>query len=152
MFLNLLDILAKQMRWEALLSMLKVFANGLSEFIKTRVAYITAERFCLSYATRSTHYFENFTSGCQELLYMSCLMTKPTKWLCAQRRLRSAWAFAQSDQSLLCAQCVAKDPSFLHGDSDDSDQTGWMPRLIRVFAGCTCHFVGFVMRQLTWFK
>ena len=31
---------------------------------------------------------------------MSGLMTKPTKWLCAQRRLRSAWAFAQSDQSL----------------------------------------------------
>ena len=29
-------------------------------------------------------------------------MTKPTKWLCAQRSLRSAWAFAQSDQSLRC--------------------------------------------------
>ena len=33
-------------------------------------------------------------------------MTKPTKWLCAQRRLRSdwasAWASAQSDQSLHC--------------------------------------------------
>ena len=28
-------------------------------------------------------------------------MTKPTKWLCAQRRLRSAWASAQSDQSSL---------------------------------------------------
>ena len=31
---------------------------------------------------------------------MSRLMTKPTKWLCAQRRLRSAWASAHSDQSL----------------------------------------------------
>ena len=30
----------------------------------------------------------------------------------------------------------------------DSDQTGWMPRLIWVFAGRTCHFVGFVMRRL----
>ena len=29
-------------------------------------------------------------------------MTKPAKWLCAQRRLRSAWASAQSDQSLRC--------------------------------------------------
>ena len=29
-------------------------------------------------------------------------MTKPTMWLCAQRRLRSAWASAQSDQSLRC--------------------------------------------------
>ena len=37
----------------------------------------------------------------------------------------------------LCAQWVAKDPSFLHADSEDSDQTGRMPRLIWVFAGCT---------------
>ena len=29
-------------------------------------------------------------------------MSKPTKWVCAQRRLRSAWASAQSDQSLRC--------------------------------------------------
>ena len=35
--------------------------------------------------------------------YMSRDMTKPTKWVCAQRRLRSAWASAQSDQSLRCA-------------------------------------------------
>ena len=76
-------------------------------------------------------------------------MTKPTKW-CAQRRLRSAWASAQSDQSSLCTRWVAKDPSFPHADSEDSDQTGRMPRLIWVFAGRTCHFVGFVMRQLKW--
>ena len=34
---------------------------------------------------------------------MSHLMTKPTKWLCTQQRLRSAWASAQSEQSLRCA-------------------------------------------------
>ena len=34
---------------------------------------------------------------------MSHDITKPTKWVCAQRRLRSAWASAQSDQSLRCA-------------------------------------------------
>ena len=33
---------------------------------------------------------------------LSCDMTKPTKWVCAQRKLRSAWAFVQSDQSLRC--------------------------------------------------
>ena len=33
-------------------------------------------------------------------------------------------------ESSLCAQWVAKDPSFLHVDSEDSDQTGRMPRLI----------------------
>ena len=32
--------------------------------------------------------------------------------------------------------------------SKDSAQTGWMPRLIWVFAGHTCHFVGFIMRRL----
>ena len=144
---------------------------------------------------------------------MSHLMTKPTKWLCAQWRLRSAWASGLStifwkiiaslwvymlsllflyiydtkygyvrnmahqfqtmlnifhqynwaatwkktnnvtvrpaktqvslgirpvwSESLLCAQWVAKDPSFLHVHSKDSDQTGWMPRLIWVFAGHT---------------
>ena len=37
----------------------------------------------------------------------------------------------------LSAQWVAKDPNFLHADSEDSDQTGRMPRLIWVFAGRT---------------
>ena len=51
-------------------------------------------------------------------------------------------------ESSLCTQWVAKDPNFLHAVSKDSDQTGQMPRLISVFAGHTCHFVGFVMRRL----
>ena len=34
--------------------------------------------------------------------------------------------------------------------SENSDQTRQMPRLIWVFAGCICHFVGFVMRRLKW--
>ena len=32
-----------------------------------------------------------------------------------------------------------------------TDQTRQMPMLIRVFAGRTYHFVGFVMRRLIWF-
>ena len=44
--------------------------------------------------------------------------------LCVQRRLRSAWASAHSDQSSLCAFWVAKDPMFLQKDSEDSEQTG----------------------------
>ena len=51
--------------------------------------------------------------------------------------LRSAWTSTQSDQSSLCTQWVAKDQSFLHADSKDSDQTGRMPRLIWVFTGRT---------------
>ena len=78
--------------------------------------------------------------------YLNRLMTKPTKWLCAQRRLRPAWASSQSDQeSLLCTQWVAKDQSFFHADSKDSDQTGWMPMLICVFAGHTA-----ILFVLSW--
>ena len=51
-------------------------------------------------------------------------------------------------ESSLCAQWVAKDPSFLNADSEDSDQTGRMPRLFGVFPGRTCRFVGFVTRRL----
>ena len=47
----------------------------------------------------------NFQANC-----MSRNMTKPIKWLCAQRRLRSAWASAQSDQNLRCPQEEALDP------------------------------------------
>ena len=54
--------------------------------------------------------------------------------MCAQRKLRSAWASAQS-----------KDQSFLHADSKDFDQTG----LILV---CTCYHVGFVMLWLNYNK
>ena len=46
--------------------------------------------------------------------------------------IRPVWS-----ESSLCAQWVAKDPRFLHADSEDSDQTGQMPRLICVFAGRT---------------
>ena len=49
--------------------------------------------------------------------------------------IRPIWS-----ESLLCT----KDPRCLHVDSKDSDQTGWMPRLIWVFAERTCHF------WLTW--
>ena len=44
--------------------------------------------------------------------------------------VRPVWS-----ESSLCAQWVAKDSSFLHADSEDSDQTGRM--LIWVFAGRT---------------
>ena len=51
-------------------------------------------------------------------------MTKPTKWhvRLAKTQIRlggSAWA-----ESSLCTQWVAKDPRFLHVNSEDSDQTG----------------------------
>ena len=66
---------------------------------------------------------------------------KTNKMTCAQRRLRSEYS--------LGAKWQANDPVFLHADSEDSDKTGRMPRLIWIFAGRICHFVGFVMQWLT---
>ena len=57
--------------------------------------------------------------------------------------IRPVWS-----ASSLCAQRVAKNPSFLHADSEDSDQLGRIPRLIWVFAVRTCHSVGLVVRRL----
>ena len=57
-------------------------------------------------------------------------------------------ALIEDSESSLCAQWVAKDPMFLYADSEDADQTEQMPRLICVFAGRTCHFVGVVVRRL----
>ena len=71
---------------------------------------------------------------------MSRLMTKPTKWHVHPAKtqmslgIRPVWS-----ESSLCAQWVAKDPSFLHADSDLSLR--WAHN----------HFVGFVMRQLIYF-
>ena len=61
--------------------------------------------------------------------------------------IRPVWS-----ESSLCTQWLAKEPSFLDAESEDSDQTGRMPRLIWVFTGRTDHFVGFVMRWLKCYK
>ena len=80
--------------------------------------------------------------GCKIILYphLSRLMTKPTKWP----------LLPPKTQISLGIKKVAKDLSFLHADSEDLDQTGLMPRLIWVFAGHTCHFVGFVVLRIVW--
>ena len=71
-----------------------------------------------------------------KLNHLSHDMTKPTKWVCAQWRLRSAWASAQSDQELSTWRKLGSLATHW-AHSDDSDQTGWMPRLIWVFVGHT---------------
>ena len=62
---------------------------------------------------------------------------KTNKWVCVQWRLRSAWAPAQSDQSLRCPRIKLWSLATHWAHSEDSDQTGRMPRLIWVFAGRT---------------
>ena len=63
------------------------------------------------------------------------------------------WLVCPANQSLLCAQWLAKDPWFLHADKK-TDETGRMSDktadaqvLIWVFAGHTGHFVGVVVLQ-----
>ena len=63
---------------------------------------------------------------------MSQLTAKPSILLCAQRRLRPTWAFAQSDQSLLYTQWEGTDPNFLYALSQKYNQTEW------------AQFIGFV--------
>ena len=67
------------------------------------VAQTTGTEFCTYWTTGMFQYFQH---------NLSRDMTKPVKWVCAQRRLRSAWAdrrfrsawaSAQCDQSLRCA-------------------------------------------------
>ena len=69
---------------------------------------------------------------------------KTNKMTCSHRRLRWAWAATQFDQSSLFA--LRNLWSFHWAYSKDSDQTGWMPRLIRVLPGAHsfcwfCHVV-----------
>ena len=66
--------------------------------------------------------------------------------MCAQRRLRSTWESAQSDQSLRCPH--EESLTIIRMHSEVSDQNGRMPRLIWVLAKRKGHFVGFVMRRL----
>ena len=57
--------------------------------------------------------------------------------------IRPVWA-----ESSLCVQIVVKDPSFPHADSEDSDQTGRMPRLIWVFTERTAFLLVLSCRSL----
>ena len=58
--------------------------------------------------------------------------------MCAQRRLRSAWASTKSDQSLRCVNRWLRAQDFFM-------RTAKTLIRIWVFAGHTCHFVGFVV-------
>ena len=85
--------------------------------------------------------------------YLSWSKTKPTKWPVRQAKtqIRLAICPVWSESSLSAwrrfgSLTTHKVPS------KESDPTGWMPRLIWVFAGCTGYFVGFVVLQLNFLK
>ena len=74
-------------------------------------------------------------------------MTKPINWGAPSEDLDQAW-HPSSLISLCCPHAERLGPYVHIKCTAKTDQTGRMPRLIWVFAGCTCHFVGFVMRWL----
>ena len=82
---------------------------------------------------------------------MSHLMTKPTKWHVHPVKtqiglgIQPVWSETSLSVWRKLGSLATHWPH-----SEDSDQTVRMPRLIRVFTGCTCHFVGFVMRRLNY--
>ena len=75
-------------------------------------------------------------------------MTKPTKWPVRPAKTQISLGICPVwSESSLCAHWVAKGANFLHADSEDSDQTGRMPRLTWVFAGpffCFCFMPNFL--------
>ena len=85
-------------------------------------------------------------------IYICRSMTKQTK--CSEHPAKTQIRLGGSAQcpvwsgSSLCAEWIAKDPRYIHADGEDSDQTGRMLRLIWVFTGRTCHFIGFIMLRL----
>ena len=84
------------------------------------------------------------------ILQMRGCMTKRTNWHLRPAKtqislgIRPVWS-----ESSLSAWRKVGSLATHWAHSEESDQTGRMPRLIWVCAGCTDHFVGFVM---SWFK
>ena len=64
-------------------------------------------------------------------------MTKPTKWVCAQRRLRSAW----HPPSLIMVFAVHMNLATHWAHSEDSDQTGRMRTLILLVLSCRGSYI-----------
>ena len=75
-------------------------------------------------------------------------MTKPTKWhvLPAKTQISLGIRPVWPESSLSAWRKLGSLAT--HWAQTKTDQTERMHRLIWVFAGCICHFVGFVMRRL----
>ena len=92
--------------------------------------------------------------------YMSRYMTKPTQWVCVQRRLRSAWASAQSDQSLHCPHEEILGPYLPNERTAKTLMTlirlggclGWSESSLGAYSLCWfCHVVAHIIIIFAWF-
>ena len=81
--------------------------------------------------------------------YLSHSMTKATKWhVCPVKTQISLGIHPVWSESSLAAWRKLRSLATHKAHSEDSDQSGQLPRLIWVFPGRTGHFVGFVMQLL----
>ena len=131
--------------------------------------------FSLKFSDKSLRQYSCYTYSCYSITYepwhdktnkMSVCPTKTQISLDVCPVWSAAWASAQSDQSSLCAQWVAKDPSFLHADShvhlavyfvqdpsflhaDSEDWSGWADAQADLsLRWAHTYLVGFVMSRL----
>ena len=75
--------------------------------------------------------------------------TKPTKWLCPHRRLRSAWASAQSDHSIRCPREETLGPKLSITCAQRRLRSDWADAQADLsFRWAHTHFVGSVVSRL----
>ena len=113
------------------------FSRGVAHIVLT---HATRNKNWSSLCDKGTSMQSQLSPRCSLTQYMSHRTTKPTKW-----PVGPVW----SESSLWAWRILGSLAT--HGvHTRASDQTGRMPRLIWAFAGCTGHFIGFVMLRLIW--
>ena len=115
-----------------------IWGNGVNNYLSNMPWLNRTERIVLVWQL----YCDGFNLIMHVLLKWATSQQNQQFKICAQGRLRSAGASAQSDQCLLCPHEQTLGPQLPNERTAKTDQTGRMPRLIWVFAGHTGHFVG----------
>ena len=96
------------------------------------------------------HYSDDYILGLQN--YTKHSTTKQTKWPVHPAKTQiSLHIHAVWWESSLSGRRSLRSLTTLKVQSEGYDQTGQRPRLIWVFAVCTCHFVGFVVHRLSYY-
>ena len=100
-----------------------------SDVDDVRYLPVNQSLYCHKFLTSSHHFtFRSVFELAIKTKYLSHLMTKPTKWLCPQQRLRSAWTSAQPDQSLCCVlNGKLRTQAFFMQTAKTLIRVGWRP-------------------------
>ena len=131
---------------------LSVGLEGQNLFASTCIVYNYSRCQCfICIFLNNCNYYAFYQLSETLLINLSRLMPKPTKLHVGPAKtqislgIRPVWS-----ETSLSAWRNLGSLAIHSAYSEDSDQSGRIPRLIWVFAGRTCHFVGFVMRRLLY--